>query len=73
MTKEEWYKQLFERLEVIADKNIVIIGGHVNWLNKLKKRFRTGCIFLRRVTRLLTERCWMERTGCIFLPIISAM
>lgn len=24
---------------VIADKNIVIIGGHVNWINKLKKCF----------------------------------
>ena len=30
---------LFDMEKAIADKNIVIIGGHVNWLNKLKKRF----------------------------------
>ena len=32
-------ESLEEMEKAIADKNIVIIGGHVNWLNKLKKRF----------------------------------
>ena len=32
-------ESLEKKEKAIADKNIVIIGGHVNWLNKLKKRF----------------------------------
>lgn len=28
-----------EMQSVIADKNIVLIGGHINWTNKLKKTF----------------------------------
>lgn len=30
---------LVDMQKVIADKDIVIIGGHINWINKLKKMF----------------------------------
>ena len=30
---------LVDMEKAIANKNIVIIGGHVNWINKLKERF----------------------------------
>jgi hypothetical protein len=32
-------EQLEDMKKVIADKKIVIIGGHINWINKLKKQF----------------------------------
>ena len=32
-------EKLAEMKKVIADKEIVIIGGHINWINKLKQQF----------------------------------
>ena len=32
-------ENLAEMQKAIADKEIVIIGGHINWINKLKKMF----------------------------------
>jgi hypothetical protein len=32
-------EQLEDMKKVIADKKIVIIGGHINWINKIKKQF----------------------------------
>lgn len=31
--------KLEDMQQVIAEKNVIIVGGHVNWINKLKKEF----------------------------------
>ncbi len=32
-------EKLEDMKRIIAEKNIIIVGGHVNWINKLKKEF----------------------------------
>lgn len=44
-------KCLEEMTAAIAKKNIVIIGGHVNWINKLKKQFPKWKYFTANLSR----------------------
>ena len=36
----------------IADKNIVIVGGHTNWINKLKRDFPNWKFFDANISRV---------------------
>ncbi|MBQ2923933.1 MAG: hypothetical protein IJE57_00035, partial [Anaerotignum sp.] len=44
-------EKLDEMKAAISEKNIVIIGGHINWVNKLKKEFPKWKLLDANITR----------------------
>ncbi len=58
-------EDLHEMMKQIANHNVVIVGGHVKWVNKLKKQFPKWKFFDANITRV-NEAMLLEGTERLY-------